>query len=386
MSISPRLRSSLMISLIAILALMLAACSSGAPAEEPAADEAADTAPAEEATEEPAEEETAPAEEDAAEEATEAEATEPPAEEEADEEATAAPEEEADEETADAEDATPAPEEEAADEAGDEMALMGDAAAGEYIVTITGGCGCHFNRDLGALAGGNEFEGPWGVAYASNITPDAETGIGEWTEQEIADALRLGIHPAHAHDGEEAGEAHQLIPAMPYMAFSALSDQEALAVAAYLLSQEPVANEVPAREITNEPAAYTPENEPPAEAPSDPVARGEQLATISRCGSCHTPTNEDGSPNMDLFLAGAPLRDTFSANITPDEETGIGSWTEEEIATFMQTGTFPDGSQVEGAMAQQIERRFSVLTDEDALAIAAYLMSIPAINHDPSAQ
>jgi len=359
------MRFSILLSLLAVLVFALAACNGAG--QEPAAPAAEEEA----ADEEEAEATPAP-EEEAAED--EAEAT-PAAEEEAAEDATPAPEEEATTE----EDATPAPEEEAAE--GADMALMGNPDAGAYIVTITGGCGCHFNRDLGALAGGNEFEGPWGVAYASNITPDEETGIGEWSEQEIVDALHLGLHPAH-----EGEEAYQLVPAMPYMRFSALSDQEALDTAAYLLSLEPVVNEIPAREITEEPAPYTPESEPPAEPPTEPVARGEQLVTIANCGGCHTPQNEDGSPNMDLYLAGAPLRDTFSANITPDEETGIGTWSVEEIATFMQTGAYPDGSQVEGAMARQIENRFSQLTDDDAAAIAAYLQSIPAVNHDPSAQ
>ncbi len=81
----------------------------------------------------------------------------------------------------------------------------------------------------------------------------------------------------------------------------------------------------------------------------------------------------------DMLLAGAPLRDEFAYNLTPDEETGIGSWAEDEIAHFLMTGMYPDGSQVEGAMAQQIERRFSTLTEGDAAAIAAYLKSIPAV-------
>jgi mono/diheme cytochrome c family protein len=349
----------------------LAACQATPPAaapaeEEPAAAEATATPEGEaeaEATA-PAEEEeaeaTAPAEE-------EAEAT-APAEEEAEEEATAMPEEEpAAEETA-------APEEEAAE---GETAMLGDPANGEYIATLTGGCGCHFNRELGALAGGNEFEGPFGLAYSRNITPDPDTGIGAWSEQDIVQALRTGARP----DGT------QLVPAMPYRRFSVLSDKEALDVAAYLLSLEPVVNEVPAREVTSDPEPFTPDPAPPAEPPTDPVARGEELVIIANCSSCHTPKNEDGSANMDLFLAGAPLPDDeFSANITPDEETGIGARSEEEIANILRTGMYPDGSSVGGSMGQQIERRFSQLTEEDALAIAAYLKSIPPISHDPAAQ
>lgn len=255
------------------------------------------------------------------------------------------------------------------------MAMEGDPIAGEYIFTLTGGCGCHMNRDMGGLAGGNEFETPAGLIYASNITPDVDTGIGSWTVQDIALALQTGAEP----DGS------QLHPVMPYMRFSALSNQEAMNVGAYLLSLEPISNAITETVLSEELAAYTPAVEPPAEPPSDPIARGEQLVAITNCGGCHTPKNEDGSAMEGMLLAGAPLRDEFAANLTPDEETGIGAWSEEEIATFMQTGTHPDGSQVEGAMAQQIERRFSTLTDADAAAIAAYLKSLPAVvNAAPS--
>jgi len=82
-----------------------------------------------------------------------------------------------------------------------------------------------------------------------------------------------------------------------------------------------------------------------------------------------------------MLLAGSPLRGDFASNLTPDEETGLGSWTEEQIATLMRTGVEPDGKQIEGAMAQQIERRFSKLTEEDAAAIAAYLKSLPAVKN-----
>jgi len=337
------------------------------PAAEPTAAEAAaeeaTEAPAEEAAEEPAEEAT----EEPAEEATEAPAEEEVSASEAMTDTEAMATEEPAEEPA--EEATPAATEEAAEE-GAEAETMDDAVAlGGYLVTITGGCGCHMNRDLGALAGGNEFETPAGIVYASNITPDEETGIGSWTAEEIAMALHNGAEP----------DGGQLSPVMPYGRFSVLSDQEALAVGEYLLALDPVSYEVPETVLSEEPAPYTPATAAPAEPPTDPVVRGEQLVMLADCGGCHTPKNEDGSRMSDMLLAGAPLRDDFASNLTPDEETGLGAWSEEEIATFMRTGTYPDGSQVEGAMAQQIDRRFSVLTEEDASAIAAYLMSIPAV-------
>jgi mono/diheme cytochrome c family protein len=265
-------------------------------------------------------------------------------------------------------------EEPAAEEAGEEM-MAGDVAAGKYIALITGGCGCHLNRDLGGLAGGREFEGPFGKVYASNITPDPETGIGKWTTEEIITALYTGATPSR-----------QLHPVMPYMRFTAFSMKEAQDVAAWVLSLDPIANEVPERELNADPAPYTPATEAAAEPPTEPVARGAQLVTLAGCGGCHTPKNEDGSPIADMMLAGAPVREDYAANITPDEETGIGSWSEAEIATYLRTGTRPDGKQAEGAMEQQIDQRFSSLTESDAAAIAAFLKTIPAVEKEEPAK
>jgi outer membrane biosynthesis protein TonB len=388
---------------LVILALVFAAC--GTPAQPEAAEEPAAAEPA--ATEPPAEEPAAEATEPPAEEpAAEAEATEPPAEEAAETEAITETEEVTEtEEAAEAEATEPAEEEPAAEatEPAEEEAVEATPTApaeeeaaeegaeatetppaeeeaalsdGEYIMTLMG-CGCHFNRELGGLAGGNDFSGDYGTLFAPNITPDPETGIGNWSEDEIAAAIRTGVRP----DGA------QLFPIMPYMRFSALSDQEALALASHLLSMEPVVNDVQERELAAEPEPFTPATTPSAEPPTDPAARGEQLVTLANCSGCHTPRNDDGTPNMDLFLAGAPFQeDEISANITPHEEFGIGSWSEEQIAAYLKTGERPDGSNAGGAMAQEIDRRFHLLTDEDAAAIAAFLKSVPAVEHDPFAE
>jgi hypothetical protein len=404
-----------MLSLLVIFMLVVAACQTGgAPAAETPAAETEAAEPTEAPAEEEAEPTEAPAEEPAEEE--EAEATEAPAEEEAEateapeEEATEAPAEEAEgEETPAAEEEaeatetpaaeeeaegeeTPAAEEEAeatetpaAEEEGEaeetpaaeeEASLSPEAEAGQYLVTIARGCGCHFNNDLGGLAGGAfAFEpGEGTTVYPANITPDEATGIGSWSADEIATAIRTGAEP----DGE------QLHPIMPYMAFSHLSDEDALNIANYLLSLEPIENAIPEREVAEEPAAFTPDPAPPATAPTDPVERGAYLARLARCGDCHTPRNEDGSQNMEMLLAGNRINeDEVAWNITPDEATGIGSLSEEEIAHFLRTGMLADGSQVAGTMGTQIERYFSHLTEEDALAIAAFLKSIPAIENEP---
>lgn len=287
----------------------------------------------------------------------------PPAEEEAAAAETAVPEESA------AAEETAVPEETAAP--AEESALpAGDAAAGEYIFNAAMGCGCHYNRELGALAGGNKFEGDFGVVYARNLTPDA-TGIAGLSDQEIADSIRLG---------KMAGGGALFI--MPH--FSALADDDAANLVAYLRSLEPVANEVPNRELGFEPEFTMPETLPPAVAPTEGPERGAYLASLVRCGRCHTPSNEDGTPNMDLFLAGAPFRDTVAPNLTSDEATGLGAWTEQEIVDFLATGKYSDGFPSHEAMQGVVDNGTAKLTDGDRLAIAQWLKSLPAIQNEPA--
>ncbi len=348
------------------LTLALAACQPTAPAE-PAA--APTEAPAAEPTEAPAEEPTAaPAEEPTA--APMEEATEVPAE-----EPTEAPMEEATEAPMEEATATPVAEEEAtATPVAEEEGAAGNAELGAYLFNVARGCGCHFNRDAGALVGGNKFELPDGVVYSANITPHPTTGIGGLSVAEIATILQTGAGPG----------GYQLSPVMPYRDYAALSNEDALNLAAYLFTLDPVENAVPPRELTADPAPFTPDPAPAAMSPTEPVARGEMLVKLARCGQCHTPKNEDGSPNLEMNLAGNRVSDDEVAwNLTPDEATGIGALTEEEIATFLRTGELSDGSKVAGMMGTQIERYFSALTEDDALAIAAYLKSLPPIENDP---
>jgi mono/diheme cytochrome c family protein len=251
---------------------------------------------------------------------------------------------------------------------------QGDPQRGAYLFALNGGCGCHMGQ-AGFLAGGEKFEGPFGVVYGSNITPDPETGIGAWTDQQIIDSIRLGKRP----DGT------QLFPIMPYPYFSELADEDVQDLVAFLRTAPPVNNALPARQLNFPVPPFEPRAPAPATAPVEGVARGGYLVnTISHCGACHTPSNPDGSPDMARFLAG-----TFDPglgavpNITPDRETGIGGWTEEQIAAFLRTGVEPDGKQTGGLMALMIEGGLKDMTEADALAVAAYLKTVPAVRNTP---
>ena len=390
---SSKLRWLAVAAALAIALLAFAACAPAtpaAPADSAAGGEATTAATAEAAaetatvtaTEEAAAEATAEATATAAEEATaaptedigveaaeqeSADATAAPTEENAaTAEATAAP---AEETTATAE-ATAAPAEEAA--AGG-VAMIGDAKRGGYIFAATTGCGCHFNKDLKAPAGGMKFEGPFGVVYASNITSDPETGIGSWTDQEIVDALRLG----KGHGGA------QLFPIMPYMAWSAMSDQDAYDLVAALRTLPPVKNAVPKTELKNPVPPFTPAKAPPAVAPTTGVERGEYLVALGQCNNCHTPKTEAGAPDTTRLLAGAVIGEDIAPNLTPDESAGLGAFSDDEIVHFLMTGEYDDGSTVKGPMKRIVENGTSKLTEDDVRAIVAYIRSIPAVAEKP---
>ncbi|MCG3141522.1 MAG: Fructose dehydrogenase cytochrome subunit [Anaerolineae bacterium] len=253
--------------------------------------------------------------------------------------------------------------------------MKGDATRGAYVFAAAAGCGCHMSQ-AGFLAGGAKYDlGPLGVVYARNLTSDEETGIGKWSESDIVNAFRTGKTP----------DGGMLFPVMPYATFSGMADQDAYDLAAFIKTVPAIKNAVPADELKIPVPPFEP-RKAPATAPTEGVARGDYLVNnVSDCGGCHTPTDAQGAPIMAKFLAGSYVEGEVTANITPDEETGIGKWTEAQIADFLKTGQTPDGTAVGGLMAQVVQGGFSKLTDADRAAIAAYLKTIPAVKNTPTA-
>ena len=262
-------------------------------------------------------------------------------------------------------------------------------AKGQYIFALAGGCACHTDPKGTPHAGARAFPIPFGTVYSTNITQDKETGLGNWADQQIHDAMVKGIRP----DGS------RILPVMPYEKYSGMAAEDLKALVAYLRTLKPVKKETPPLK-TWAPFARslgTPLylklfggfSNSPAEAPKSGVERGRYLVDhVSLCGDCHTPRNSIGVPNNSLYLAGAsakigPLGEAV-ANITPDKETGIGSWKREEIAELLLTGVKPDLENVQGLMAEVIHgtpHGFKDMRREDALAIADYLKSIPPIKN-----
>src|SRR5690349_16754136 len=216
-------------------------------------------------------------------------------------------------------------------------------ARGKYIFEGIADCdGCHSQRDFTRVIGPVVPEGrgrgnvlsEWipalpGRVVASNITPDRETGIGQWTDGEKIRAIREGI----GRDGRA------LFPMMNYEGFRHMSDDDVQSLVAYLNSLAPVRHSLPPTQLdfpVNLLIKGAPKPTPSVAAPnpSDRLKYGEYLVAIGGCISCHTP-EEKGAPAPGKEYGGgqkfeAPAYGTvYSANITPDLETGIGKWSEQ---------------------------------------------------------
>jgi mono/diheme cytochrome c family protein len=262
----------------------------------------------------------------------------------------------------------------------------GLAARGEYIVRSVAVCGhCHAadpqkNPD-GPLSGGFAFKN-WriGTARAANLTPDTETGLGRWSEAEIVRAIRNG----------EDREGHLITPVMPYEWFRDMSDRDALAVARYLKSLAPVRNDVRndhnfiyglAKVFFLKVKRGT-QQTAPERAPTPKY--GEYLANhVSLCADCHTPRGGvQAKPKLDeLFAGDATPPDGFPANpanLTPDLETGIGKWSEDDFLRTIHNGEDPEGHELHHFMPYEQLRR---MTDDDLRAIYRYLRVIPPIKN-----
>lgn len=264
-----------------------------------------------------------------------------------------------------------------------------DAAAvarGQYIFTAAGCTSCHTDeKNKGAfLAGGVPLATPFGTFYGPNITPDPTDGIGRWTEADFVRALRDGVSPRG-----------QLFPVFPFTSFTKMSDADVKDLWAYLRSVPPVAT--PSKphdirfpfslrfaQIVWKALFFTPGRFRPDPTKSAEVNRGAYIVqALSHCGECHTPRNVLGGFEAGMAYAGAAKGPDGHAvpNITPDPETGIGKWSDGDIAEVLKSGMTPDGDFVGSGMAEEVRNTTSKLTDSDVRAVVAYLKSVPPIHN-----
>jgi mono/diheme cytochrome c family protein len=261
-------------------------------------------------------------------------------------------------------------------------------ARGRYLANSVMGCTfCHTERDWSA-PGGPRIESKWGAGQifqdknmpgtvvVPNLTPDAETGAGTWSDDQFARAIREGI----GHDGRT------LFPLMPYENFRAMPDEDLASIIVYMRSLPAVRNPLPQTEIIF-PVKYLirsapqPVTEPvPLPDLSTPEKRGEYLVRMASCKDCHTPAQK-GQINTRMLFAGgftfhSPLPTVTSANITPDP-SGIAYYDENLFLEVIHTAKVK-------ARHLSAEMPFVVyknMTDEDLKAIFAYLRTLPPIHH-----
>ena len=253
---------------------------------------------------------------------------------------------------------------------------------GRYVVEVAAFCGaCHGTRGPdGAilpgmgLAGGRVMADRGFRAVVPNITPDPETGIGRWTDSEVAAAIREGRRP----DGSLIG------PPMPIDLYRQISDRDLAAMVAYLRTVPPV------RHAVAGPSAYpfplAPHGPPVGHVPDppedDPVARGAYLAgPLAHCTDCHTPPLPNERRDWSRTGAGGvpfegPWGVVASRNITPDKDHGIGAWTDEQIIRALLQGVSADGRKLTPPMSSRTAI-WAQLSDRDLRDLVAYLRSLP---------
>jgi mono/diheme cytochrome c family protein len=257
---------------------------------------------------------------------------------------------------------------------------------------MAGGCGCHTSLEGPIGAGGGKVPTPFGIFYGTNITPDTDTGIGAWTDAEIVAAIRDGWLP----DGRAES------PAMPYYRYAGMADQDVADLIAFLRSLPPVRRSNKDHEVDLPLARFAyrawrflfvEETDAAVNAPAEAVDRGRYLVNhVAICGDCHTPRSRLGNEDRSRYLAGTtdgPAGATIP-NITP-HRSGIGEWDPADIVSVLTFGMLPNFDNVQGLMAEVVDGKagapgYKDAPKSDLEAVAAYVDSIPPIDHNLSSQ
>ena len=266
----------------------------------------------------------------------------------------------------------------------------GDAARGEEVFFAAGCASCHAAPGAAGearleLAGGQRFETPFGAFVAPNISQHPQDGIGGWSARDLANAMMRGVSPDGRH----------YYPAFPYTSYARMRVEDVADLRAFMTTLPAIAGRAGENElgfpfnVRRGLGLWKLVNLDPApvvvlDNPSDAVRRGQYLVEgPGHCGECHTPRDMLGGLDRSRWLAGAPAmegkgtdRQGTVANITGGEG-GIGGWSEDDIATLLESGFTPDYDSVGGSMAAVV-RNMAELPAADREAIAAYLKAIPA--------
>ena len=245
---------------------------------------------------------------------------------------------------------------------------------GRYLAVLSDCAACHTVPGGAPFAGGVALQTPFGTLVAPNITPDPDTGIGNMTNEEFLAVL----HEGRGHNGK------RLYPAMPYPAYTKMTDDDVLAMRAYFATVAPVNNRVVSNQLPfplNIRLAmvfwnglnFTPGRYQPNPQKSVAWNRGAYIVEgAAHCGTCHTPKTLLGGDKNSAALTGATLQGWFAPDITSDPRKGIGGWSRDDLAQYLKTGT-NKWTLASGPMAEAVSHSTSLMNDEDVLAIATYL-------------
>ncbi len=249
-----------------------------------------------------------------------------------------------------------------------------------------GDCGsCHTADPAKPFAGGKRIDTPFGGIYSANLTPDRDTGLGAWSDDDFVRALRFGV----ARDGS------RYYPAFPYPHFTKMIRGDMLAIRAYLGTLPPVRNTPPPPQLRwplnyrvlmrgwNF-AFFRPGIFEPDQSKSPEWNRGGYLVEgAAHCGACHTPKNFFGAEKRGQKYGGGPVDGWFAPRLDGADRSGLKSWSADDIAEYLQSGR-NGKSNASGPMAEVVLNSTSRMSDADVRAIAVYLKDLPPGTPEPT--
>jgi mono/diheme cytochrome c family protein len=256
---------------------------------------------------------------------------------------------------------------------------------GEYLARAGDCVACHTNPEGKEFAGGRPMPTPFGALYSPNITPDEETGIGQWSSDEFYRMMHSGV----SRDGS------LLYPAMPFASYTKVTRADSDAIYAYLMSVQPVKQKNRPHELRfpfnkrelliGWRTLYFKEGEfQPDPTQSEQWNRGAYLVEgLGHCSMCHTAINAlGGSKESKEFEGGMiPNQNWYAPSLTSNREAGLGDWELKDIADLLQVGVSKRAT-VYGPMAEVVYNSLQYMTDADAEAMAVYLKSLPKRDAD----
>jgi mono/diheme cytochrome c family protein len=253
---------------------------------------------------------------------------------------------------------------------------------GEYLTRAADCVVCHTAKDGVPFAGGRAFVLPFGTIYSTNITPDSETGIGNYSDANFLDALHKGLGRGNT----------KLYPAMPYASYTYMSDADALAIKAYLFTLQPLHAPAPQNTLVfpfNQrglmglwSAFFNPDRRYEPNVDRSPEwNRGAYLAeALAHCGECHTPRNLAFALNNRQKFGGAVQAGWRAYNITSNHASGVGSWSDADLAHYLAEGHADGRGTAAGPMGEAVDASLSYLKASDVAAIVTYLRTVPGVS------